>query len=328
MGKSKLTVIVIVCFALIGFILGAVSAEEIRLPIAGGVYHMITSPVLPEDPDPQASLADNLGPYDKTQWRFFRYGYDPDDPEGKRSKYFELKTDWSDEHNFEFGKGYWIISRNPTEIDIEGEPVGERNWIILERKGDGWNQVGNIYLEDFTIGMFPNCNLWVIPVSGGTWYQLNDQNNLYTYYTLEEYAGGSDYNHIGDDPGEVLETGKGYWLRNVWREDVILFFDPAGLTSLSTTNSTNFPGQDFFARIAQQQDPPDPPPVIESSSSVSFSGSSGGGGCFIATTAYGYYVQPCLSEVRGTPRTHQGSGEIHPDAGDRVESLCEQNKPI
>jgi len=109
MGKIKLGAILIVCFALWGFTMGGVSAEEIILPIAGGIYHMITSPVLPEDPDPQVSLVDDLGAYDIAQWRLFRW--DPVD-----SRYIELKTpDWDPpRHDFDFGRGYWIISKNPT----------------------------------------------------------------------------------------------------------------------------------------------------------------------------------------------------------------------
>jgi len=254
---------------------------------------MISSPVLPEDPDPQVNLADDLDVYDKTQWRFFRW-----DP--VHSRYIELKTpDWSGEQDFDYGRGYWIISRNTRTIDIQGAPrvVDE---IVLKGDGDGWNQIGNIYLQDFAIGMFPNCNLLVTPISGGLPYQLNNPSNPYTHVTLKEYTGGLSYTDIGDEAGENLETGKGYWLKNIYGEDVILEFNPAGLTSISTTNATNLPGQDFFARVAQQEDPPDPPPAIESSSSGSFSGGSGGGGggCFIATATYGEYDHPRVQLLR------------------------------
>ena len=77
-----------------------------------------------------------------------------------------------------------------------------------------------------------------------------------------------------------------------------LIFDPAGLTSVSIANAPNFPGEDFFARLAEEGDPPDPPPGIESSSSVSFSGGSGSGGCFIATAAYRDYDHPNIQLLR------------------------------
>lgn len=311
MGKVKSVIVLVICFSLFGFMAGTVSAQqEIILPIAGGVYHMITSPVLPEDPDPQVSLVDDLGAYDKTEWRLFRY-----DPAG--SKYIELKTDdWGAEQDFNFGRGYWIISRNPTDVDIQGDPAGVDQ---IELKGmparELWNQIGSIYLQDFTIGMFPNCNLWVTPKSGGISFQLNDPLNPYTHVTLKEYAGGSSYTDIGDELGEMLEAKKGYWLKNIWDEDVILSFDPAGLTSVSTTNSTtNFPSQDFFARVAQQEDPPDPPPGITGS----FSSGSGGGsvGCFIATAAYRDYDHPkvqILREFRDRYLSTNGFGTMFVD---------------
>ncbi len=290
MGKIKLSAILIVCLALFGFALNRASAEEINLPIAGGVYHMITSPVLPEDPDPQVSLLDDLGPYDETEWRFFRY-----DP--ARGGYDELKRDWDPiKDDFYFGRGYWIISRSTRTIDIQGDPTGV-NHITLKSGQDGWNQIGNIYLQDFMIGISPNCNLWVIPKSGGTWYQLNDPDNPYTQVTFQEYVGGEPpYTDIGNEPGEILETKKAYWLKNKWPEEVVLFFNPAGLTQVGSTNSTELPSEDFLARVAQQEAPPDPPAGLESSSSVSGSGS--GGGCFIATAIYGDYDHPRVQHLR------------------------------
>ncbi|MFB0508157.1 MAG: hypothetical protein ACETWT_15635, partial [Thermodesulfobacteriota bacterium] len=232
MGKIKL-VTVILWLSIIGFTAGRVFAQQdVILPITGGVYHMITSPVVPQDPDPQVSLEDDLGPYDEIQWRLFRY-----DP--AQTQYVELKSpDWSQEQDFDFGRGYWIISRNPTDIDIQGDPAVV-NFIILKGDGDGWNQIGNIYLQDFTIGLYPNCNLTVTPAAGGPTYQLNDWNspNPYTHFTLKEYAGGLSYTDIGDDVGEKLETGKGYWLKNTSGQDVVLSFLPAGLTSVSSANS-------------------------------------------------------------------------------------------
>jgi hypothetical protein len=290
MEKNKFVVILIVCFAFLGFILGGAFAEEIKITITGGVYRMITSPVLPENPDPQVSLADNLGPYDQTQWRFFRYN-------PARGDYDELKSpDWSPiEDDFYFGRGYWIISRDTKTIDIQGDPIG-LNQITLRSGQDGWNQIGNIYLQDFMIGIFPNCNLWVIPESGGTWYQLNDPDNPYTQVTFQEYVGGEPpYIDIGDEPGEILETKKAYWLKNKWPEEVVLFFNPAGLTQVANPNSTDLPSEDFLARVAQQEAPPDPPLGLESSSSGSGSGS---GGCFIATAAYGDYDNPMVQLMR------------------------------
>jgi hypothetical protein len=290
MGKIKSVVILIACFALIGLVMERVFAQGIPPPwhLDGGVYHMISSPNMPQDRDPQASLEDNLGAYDITQWRFFRW-------DEEKSIYVELKTpDWDPtRHDFDFGRGYWIISRNPTDIDIQGDAT-VLNSVTLKGDGDGWNQIGNIYLQDFTIGMFPACNLSVRRKSGGISFQLNNPLNPYTNVTIQEYIGGTSYTDIGDAFGEKLEAGKGYWLQNLLNEDVVLSFDPAGLTAVST--SANFPGPEFFARVAQQEDPPDPPPGI--TSSFSSGSSSGSVGCFIATAAYRDYDHPRVQLLR------------------------------
>ena len=292
MGKIKLPVILIVCFVLPGLITSRASAETIGLTITGEVYHMISSPYMPDDRDPQVSLADDLGPYDKIQWRFFRYGYyeNPNNPGEYINKYFELKTDWIDEHDFDFGKGYWVISRSARTIVIEGEPVAE-NRIKLEHEGEGWNQIGNIYDSDFLVEY-----LYVARESSpGDLKQLIDvTNNDLTNVTLQEFENGS-YIDIPAAGKDSLEVGKAYWLkvRGDVGEDVYLIFDPAGLTSVSTAN---FTGQDFIARVAEQEDPPDPPPGFTSS----FNSDSDGAtvGCFIATAAYSDYDHPDVQLLR------------------------------
>jgi len=292
MKKIKLVAIFVVCFVLLGFFMGDVFAQETPFiwQLDGGFYYMISPPYMPGDRDPQESLIDNLGPYKVTHWRFFRY-----DPE--LGRYAELKSqDWDPtKHDFDFGRGYWIISRNPMEIDIEGESVG-KNWTILEwTENDGWNQIGNIYDYDF-----PIVSLYVARVSSPfDLKQLIDPvSNDLTYVTLQEFESGS-YIDIPAPGKNSLEVGKGYWLkvRQDVRENVVLWFEVRGPSALS---KEVYLSEKFFERIAQQEDPPDPPPAIESSSSFSFSSDSGGGGggCFIATAAYGHYDHPRVQLLR------------------------------
>ena len=292
MGKMKLRPILVMCFVLYAFIMGQVSAEEICLSIDGGVYHMISSPYMPEDRDPQESLVDDLGPYDPTQWRFFRYGRyeDPQDPGQFIDKYFELKSDWTVEQDLDYGRGYWIISRDPKEICIDGAPVA-KNWIILDYRGDGWNQIGNIYDYDF-----PIVSLSVARVSSPfDRKQLIDpvENDL-TYVTLQEFENGS-YIDIPAAGKTSLEVGKAYWLRveDDVGENVVLWF----LAPESSTQSKEiYFNEEFFERVAEQDSPPDPPPGIDGPSSGSSSG--GSGGCFIATAACGDYDHPMVQIMR------------------------------
>jgi hypothetical protein len=291
--KTIKVIILIVCCALFSLVMRNVSADEVVLPIDGGVYHMITSPVLPGNPDPQVNLVDNLGPYDETQWRLFRY-------EPERGSYDELKSpDWDPiKDDFYFGRGYWIISLNDAEINIVGEPIGEavEKLIILEHEGDGWNQIGNIFDYDF-----PIISLYVArtddPDPWSNKVQLIDLvNNDLTYVTLQEFENGN-YVDIPAIGKTSLEARKAYWLKvedNV-DVDVILWFVVRGPSTLS---NEIYLSDEFLERFAQQDDPPDPPPAVESTSSGSSSSGSGSGGCFIATAAYRDYDHPKVQILR------------------------------
>jgi len=288
MGKMKLRPILLMCFILYIFIMGRVSAEEICLSIDGGIYHMISSPYMPEDRDPQESLVDDLGPYDPTQWRFFRYGRyeNPENPGQYINKYFELKTDWTPKQDFDYGRGYWVISRDPREICIDGEPVA-KNWIRLEYEGDGWNQIGNIFDYDFPIeGLYVASQSKPDPVP-----LIDPVENALTYVTLQGFEDGS-YVDIPALGKTNLEVGKGYWLKVLdgVNESVYLIFRVEELQSVFV------PNRDFLTRVAAQEVPPDPPAGIEGPSSGSSSSSSGG--CFIATAAYGDYDHPMVQLMR------------------------------
>jgi hypothetical protein len=289
MRRIELTAILIVCLSSFGLIGPPVSAEKITLTITGGVYHMISTPYMPEDRDPQISLEDDLDLYDKSQWRFFRY-----DP--LLLNYAELKSpEWDPaRHDFDYGKGYWIISKSDIDIDIEGVPIGQ-DWILLDHQGDRWNQIGNVYDYDF-----PIVGLYVAKDSSPLMRKqlIDDVANDLTYVTLQEYVDG-DYVDIPGPGKIVLEVGKAYWLRvnEGVGEPVRLYFlvRPAALSGEINLS------EEFFERVAQQEDPPDPPPTVESSATASFAGGSGGGGgggCFIATAAYGNYDDPGVQLLR------------------------------
>ena len=288
MKRIELTAILIVCLSSLGLIGPKVSAEIKTIHLTKKVYQMISSPYMPEDRDPQTSLEDNLDPYNPNKWRFFRY----DPVEGG---YAELKTpDWNPmRHDFDYGRGYWIISSREKDIDIEGAPIGQ-DWIRLDHQGDGWNQVGNIFDYDF-----PIVGLYVALDStpDDRRQLIDDVANDLTYVTLQKFEDG-DYIDIPAPGQNALEVGKAYWLRvkEGVGEPVRLYFvvRPAVLSGEINLSA------EFFERVAQQEDPPDPPPSIESSASVSFAGGSGGGGggCFIATAAYGNYNDPGVQLLR------------------------------
>ncbi|MFX0200651.1 MAG: hypothetical protein ACFFCW_31410 [Candidatus Hodarchaeota archaeon] len=255
MKKIRVVAVLIICFALFLLTVGRVSGEEIPsvwcTPIDGEIHYMISFPYIPEDRDVLGQLVDDLGPYDPTQWRLFRY-----DPEG--GIYVELRsTDWiPPKHDFDYGRGYWIISRDPKEICIDGAPV-TKNWIILDYRRDGWNQIGDIYDYDF-----PIVSLYVARASTPLdRKQLIDPvNNDLTYVTLQEYENGQ-YIDIPTFGKASLEVGKAYWLRvrEGVGEDVVLWF----LGPESNTHSKEiYLSQEFFERVAQQEGPPNLPPGL------------------------------------------------------------------
>ena len=82
-------------------------------------------------------LADDLGTYDDKQWRVFHYS--------------NGNTNEVQNGSVELGKGYWLIMRNSTTIDVgEGQvPQATQNSPYQISLSSGWNQIGNPY--NFTI---------------------------------------------------------------------------------------------------------------------------------------------------------------------------------
>jgi hypothetical protein len=260
--------------------------------IEGEVYSMISFPYIPEDRDVLGQLVNDLGPYDPTEWRLFRY-----DP--ALSTYIECPE------TFDFGWGYWIISRNTAEICVEGEPP-EKNGIILSHEGDGWNQIGNIYDYDF-----PIVSLYVARVSSpfGQNQLIDPATNGLTYVTLQKYEDGS-YVDIPNNGENTLEAGKGYWLRvrQDVGENVVLWF-LAGESSAQPGEI--YLSEEFFERVAQQDTPPDPPVGLENPSSASSSG--GSVSCFFSTSIYRDRDHPhvqVLREFRDQYLSANGIGRI------------------
>jgi methionine-rich copper-binding protein CopC/photosystem II stability/assembly factor-like uncharacterized protein len=98
-------------------------------------YQMVSVPLELKNKEIQSVLEDNLNTYDIKKWRFFHYR------NGLLAEYLNgLST-------IETGNGYWLIARNPANINTgEGTTVKVRssNPYTLRLK-KGWNQIGNPY---------------------------------------------------------------------------------------------------------------------------------------------------------------------------------------
>jgi len=97
-------------------------------------YRMISVPLNLATPSISANLSDELGPVDNTKWKVMRY------VNGNT-------TDISSNGRFELGKGYWIIIKNSTPINVgEGKtPQVSASSPQIISLVQGWNQIGNPY---------------------------------------------------------------------------------------------------------------------------------------------------------------------------------------
>ncbi|MDH3711379.1 MAG: T9SS type A sorting domain-containing protein, partial [Cyclobacteriaceae bacterium] len=97
-------------------------------------YNLISFPLELDNPSINSVLEDDLGPYDQAEWRLFGH---------LNTGVLEYQSGLS---VFERGKGYWLIVRNPTDIDSgpgSTELITDQEYqMALE---PGWNLIGNPY---------------------------------------------------------------------------------------------------------------------------------------------------------------------------------------
>lgn len=101
-------------------------------------YRIISIPLNLEKKSIKDVLADNLGDYDKTKWRVFRY------QNGKN-------TELTGTTSFELGRGYWLIVKNNVSSITTGAGVTTDTGVGKPFKLNltaGWNQIGNPFNFD------------------------------------------------------------------------------------------------------------------------------------------------------------------------------------
>jgi hypothetical protein len=109
-----------------------------------GRYEMVSLP-LEMQGTMLGTVADDLGGVDATRWRLFAY-------ESAFPNYVEVPTD--DFSEFERGRGYWLVMREPTALDT-GPATGRSTRadipfeILLQ---SGWNLIGNPFAFDVAWG--------------------------------------------------------------------------------------------------------------------------------------------------------------------------------
>ena len=124
-----------------GISLGSTSAET---------YRMISIPGYIYDGDPSAHFEDDLGSYDASVWRMFKWN----------------GTDYSEYHfgNIQIGQAFWIITRDPASLtSAEGASIEMLSSSPINLIS-GWNMVANPYNFSLSFSDLQDNNADIEPV--------------------------------------------------------------------------------------------------------------------------------------------------------------------
>lgn len=155
--------------------------------LSGGSYRMFAFPFETAGPAWRPSqLTDDLGSYDATVWRLFRW------QSGAYAEYEAVQ-------DIVPGRAYWIINRNGGTFDLaDGRTVADSSFHIP--LASGWNMVGAPF-------NFP-VNLSDVRVySGPQNFAFLDTANILTEHRLVDYDGSGYSNKTR------MDQWHGYWVR-------------------------------------------------------------------------------------------------------------------
>lgn len=155
--------------------------------LSGGSYRMFAFPFETAGPAWRPSqLADDLGAYDATQWRLFRW------QSGAYAEYEAVQ-------DIVPGRAYWIINRNGGTFDLaDGRTVADSSFHIP--LSSGWNMAGTPF--NYSVGLSE-----VRVYSGGQNFAINDTANTLTERRMVDYDGSGYVNSTR------IEAWHGYWVR-------------------------------------------------------------------------------------------------------------------
>jgi hypothetical protein len=141
-------------------------------PFPGMQYKIFSVPLYPENPDPVAVLGDDLGPYQKSNWRLFYYS----SADGRNHEYPDVP-------DMAPGIAYWLITRSEITLDAQGSAASTaENFIIVVPPGFlqigcpfyfpvSWNEV-RVRNGNLTVPVNDAANVWISPV---LWTYVNGQ---------------------------------------------------------------------------------------------------------------------------------------------------------
>jgi uncharacterized repeat protein (TIGR01451 family) len=282
------------------FSIGTKSTSDTEI-VSGGEdvrsYRMVSIDYWPEDANCMSVF--DLTTYDTTRYRIGTY-----DP--LTGTYLEC----TDGLQVEPGRSYWVLAREGIDITVEGVAVTTSSDVSVKLQysdtGTGWNMIGvpngRDYLwDDVEVVQYgEDGNIINGPFS------LNDPNAALLIDTqVWAWENGSYNSHSpGEEPSYKLVHRRGYWVQALQKGVSLVFTVDAQLADsssislwlVSVKHSTRRWLQKWVFASVAHADAGDAPPLPMGGLGSTVKGTSvaegGGGGCFIATAAYGSYMEP------------------------------------
>lgn len=201
-----------------------------------------------------SQLDADLGEYNPSFWRIFRYNPDSD-----------AYDECDNIQDIRPGLGYWVISGSEFTLSLDGWCTTEAYTYPLALE-PGWNQIGNPFEEQVA---WADVQAYDSRDGEVVYARVLSKDNTVTGRTLWAYVPEEGY--ISADQ---LRPFEGYWVKNHTDHEVFLLI-PSPLEDKPSDGSV-FAATDGPA----EEQPPSPPGGLDDLSSM------GGGGCFISAGMY------------------------------------------
>ena len=122
-------------------------------------YQLVAIPLDLTQKGIDSIFTDDLGPYNKSEWRLFTFN---------KGDFVEYGEGEENLKQIEIGQGYWLIIRSGQELDTgEGRTVkANQNQLYEITLTEGWNQIGNPYNFDFKWSDVLSANGFPSGISG------------------------------------------------------------------------------------------------------------------------------------------------------------------
>ena len=200
-----------------------------------------------------AQLNADLGGYNPSLWRIFRYNPDS-----------EAYDECDDIQDIRPGLGYWVISGSKFTLSLDGWCTTEAYTYPLTLE-PGWNQIGNPFEEPIA---WADVEAYDSLGEDIVYAGVLSRDNTVTGRTLWAYDGKGEY-----VSSSSLRPFEGYWIKNHTDHEVLLLI-PSPLADRPSDGSIS------EVPDGQEDLPPPPPGGFGDLSPL------GGGGCFISTGMY------------------------------------------